>query len=47
MIESVKGDMAPGTSVPMLLSSDAAVDTVAGAFGDPAAPAGGTEPGQP
>jgi uncharacterized membrane protein len=32
MIESVKGDMVPGTSVLMLLSSDAAVDTVARAF---------------
>jgi uncharacterized membrane protein len=32
MIESVKGDMVPGTSVLMLLSSDAAVDTVAKAF---------------
>jgi uncharacterized membrane protein len=32
MIESVKGDMTPGTSVLMLLSSDAAVDTVAKAF---------------
>jgi uncharacterized membrane protein len=32
MIESVKGDMSPGTSVLMLLSSDAAVDQVAKAF---------------
>jgi uncharacterized membrane protein len=32
MIETVKGDMVPGTSVLMLLSSDAAVDTVARAF---------------
>jgi uncharacterized membrane protein len=32
MIGSVKGDMTPGTSVLMLLSSDAAVDTVARAF---------------
>jgi uncharacterized membrane protein len=32
MIESVKGDMTPGTSVVVLLSSDAAVDTVAQAF---------------
>jgi uncharacterized membrane protein len=71
MIETVKGDMVPGTSVLMLLSSDAAVDTVArafegqamelvrsdlsvqqqdrlrAAFGDPAAPGRGTEPGQP
>jgi uncharacterized membrane protein len=32
MIESVKSEMVPGTSVLMLLSSDAAVDTVAKAF---------------
>ena len=32
MIESVKGDMAPGTSVLVLLSSEAAVDKIAGAF---------------
>ena len=32
MIESVKSEMVPGTSVMMLLSSDAAVDTVAKAF---------------
>jgi uncharacterized membrane protein len=32
MIESVKGEMAPGTSVLMLLSSDASVDQVAKAF---------------
>ena len=32
MIDSVKAEMAPGTSVLMLLSSDAAVDTVAKAF---------------
>jgi uncharacterized membrane protein len=29
MIESAKGDMTPGTSVLVLLSSDAAIDTVA------------------
>lgn len=32
MIEAVKGDMAPGTSAFVLLSSDAAVDVVAKAF---------------
>ena len=32
MIEAVKTEMTPGTSVMMLLSSDAAVDTVAKAF---------------
>ncbi len=32
MIESVKGDLMPGTSALVLLSSDAAVDTVAKAF---------------
>ena len=32
MIESVKGDLTPGTSALVLLSSDAAVDTVAKAF---------------
>jgi uncharacterized membrane protein len=32
MIESVKGDMTPGTSVLMLLSSDATVDAVVQAF---------------
>jgi uncharacterized membrane protein len=32
MIESVKGDMAPGTSALVLLSADAAMDTVAKAF---------------
>ncbi|HEX9034577.1 MAG TPA: DUF1269 domain-containing protein [Streptosporangiaceae bacterium] len=32
MIESAKGDMTPGTSVLVLLSSDAAIDTVAGAL---------------
>ncbi len=32
MIESAKGDMAPGTSVLVLLSSDAAIDAVAGAL---------------
>jgi uncharacterized membrane protein len=32
MLESVKGDMVPGTSVLMLLSTDAAVDIVAQAF---------------
>jgi uncharacterized membrane protein len=32
MLESVKSDMTPGTSVLMLLSSEAAVDTVARAF---------------
>jgi len=32
MIESVKGDMAPGTSALVVLSSDAAIDKVASAF---------------
>jgi len=32
MIESAKGDMTPGTSVLVLLSSDAAIDTVAQAL---------------
>jgi uncharacterized membrane protein len=32
MIESVKGDMEPGTSALVVLSSDAAIDKVAGAF---------------
>lgn len=32
MIESVKGDMMPGTSVLVVLSSDAAIDKVANAF---------------
>lgn len=32
MIESVKGDMVPGTSILVLLSSDAVVDKVAAAF---------------
>jgi uncharacterized membrane protein len=32
MIEAVKGDMMPGTSAMVLMSSDAAVDTVAQAF---------------
>jgi uncharacterized membrane protein len=32
MIESVKGDLAPGTSALVLLSSDAVIDKVAGAF---------------
>jgi uncharacterized membrane protein len=32
MVESAKSDMAPGTSVLVLLSSDAAIDTVAGAL---------------
>jgi uncharacterized membrane protein len=32
MIESVKGDMMPGTSAVVLLSSDAAIDVVAKAF---------------
>jgi uncharacterized membrane protein len=32
MVESVKGDMAPGTSALVLLSADAAIDTVAQAF---------------
>jgi uncharacterized membrane protein len=32
MIEAVKGDMTPGTSALVLLSSDAAIDTVAKAF---------------
>jgi uncharacterized membrane protein len=32
MIESVKSEMTPGTSVLMVLSTDAAVDTVAKAF---------------
>ena len=36
MIESVKGDMAPGTSAVVVLSTDAVVDTVARAFqGEP------------
>jgi len=33
MVESVKGDMTPGTSALVLLSSDATIDTVAEAFG--------------
>ena len=32
MIESVKGDMTPGTSALVLLSTDAEIDTVAKAF---------------
>ncbi|MDH6145358.1 MULTISPECIES: DUF1269 domain-containing protein [Kitasatospora] len=32
MIESVKGDMTPGTSALVLLSTDAVIDTVAKAF---------------
>jgi uncharacterized membrane protein len=32
MIESVKGDMMPGTSALVVLSSDAAIDKVANAF---------------
>jgi uncharacterized membrane protein len=32
MVESVKGDMTPGTSALVLLSADAAIDTVAKAF---------------
>ncbi|HUJ05944.1 MAG TPA: DUF1269 domain-containing protein [Streptosporangiaceae bacterium] len=32
MIESVKGDLMPGTSAVVVMSSDAAVDTVARAF---------------
>jgi uncharacterized membrane protein len=32
MIESVKGDLMPGTSALVLMSTDAAVDTVAHAF---------------
>ena len=32
MIESAKSDMTPGTSVLVLLSTDAAIDTVAGAL---------------
>lgn len=32
MVESVKGDMIPGTSALVLLSADAAIDTVAKAF---------------
>jgi uncharacterized membrane protein len=32
MLESVKGDMTPGTSALVLLSHDAAIDTVAQAF---------------
>jgi uncharacterized membrane protein len=32
MVESVKGDMTPGTSALVLLSADAAMDTVANAF---------------
>jgi uncharacterized membrane protein len=32
MVESVKGDMTPGTSALVLLSTDAAIDTVAKAF---------------
>jgi uncharacterized membrane protein len=32
MIESVKGDMTPGTSALVVLSSDAAIDKVANAF---------------
>jgi uncharacterized membrane protein len=32
MVESVKGDMTPGTSALVLLTSDAVVDTVARAF---------------
>ena len=32
MVESVRGDMTPGTSALVLLSTDAAVDTVAQAF---------------
>ena len=32
MIESVKGDMMPGTSALVVLSSDAAIDKVASAF---------------
>ncbi|HUZ38874.1 MAG TPA: DUF1269 domain-containing protein [Streptosporangiaceae bacterium] len=32
MVESVKGDMTPGTSALVLLSADAAMDTVAKAF---------------
>jgi uncharacterized membrane protein len=32
MLDSVKGDMTPGTSALVLLSQDAAVDTVAQAF---------------
>src|ERR1700677_850092 len=32
MIESVKADIAPGTSALVLLSADAAIDTVAKAF---------------
>jgi uncharacterized membrane protein len=32
MVESVRGDMAPGTSALVLLSTDAAIDTVAQAF---------------
>jgi len=34
MIETVKGDMIPGTSVLVVLSSDAAIDKVANAFRD-------------
>lgn len=34
MIESVKGDLMPGTSALVLMSTDAAVDTVAQAFED-------------
>jgi len=34
MIESVKGDMMPGTSALVVLSSDAAIDKVASAFKD-------------
>jgi uncharacterized membrane protein len=33
MVESVKGDMTPGTSALVLLSADAAIDTVGKAFG--------------
>jgi uncharacterized membrane protein len=32
MVEAVKGDMTPGTSALVLLSADAAIDTVAHAF---------------
>jgi uncharacterized membrane protein len=33
MVESVKGDLAPGTSALVLLSADAVMETVASAFG--------------
>lgn len=32
MLDAVKGDMTPGTSALVLLSADAAIDTVAQAF---------------